>query len=228
MPNERTELIFKDCGITLFGYYSHKTPVPAMSKHDHGSCYEICYMKNGIQPYYIYPPSDGDINAQMYNLHGGEVFITKPHECHSTGEFRQLRGHLYWIQLDESCPALLKQTPECSDFLKQELKSINRHLIRVPQSVSLQFTRAFDLMLNPNKSCMLRACEMLTLFILELADFNRKISDESSTHVSVSPEQMETMTFIQNNLFNEELDIDMIASHLNYSRARMMTLFKKE
>ena len=75
-----------DVGVSFFGYYEQKKAKNNLSVHDHGACYEICYLDKGAQPYYIH---EGDGEPQKYSLHGGEVFITRPYERHSTGEFNQ-------------------------------------------------------------------------------------------------------------------------------------------
>ena len=115
MGNKRMELQkvypeLVDFGINWFGYYSNKTTTEKLARHHHGSCYEICYLESGMQPYYVYPADCTEESAQLHRLHGGEIFLTHPYEYHSSGSFQQLRGRLYWIQLDSECPALFKHT----------------------------------------------------------------------------------------------------------------------
>jgi len=234
MQNRRTELqnIYPelyDLGINWFGYYSNKTTTGKLSKHHHGSSFEICYLDNGIQPYYIYPSgSTREDQAQLYRLHGGEVFITRPYEYHSSGAFQQLRGRLYWIQFDSEFPALLGHNREKSDILRAALESLDHSILRVPKTITSRFSEAFRLILTMDKEHLFRACELLTLFILELADFNRKISDESQSGKILSRKMLEAVTYIHNNLMDPGLNLDAVAEHLHYSRSYAMSAFRNE
>lgn len=214
-------------GIATFGYYTIKTHTKKLKKHEHGSCYEICFLEDGLQPYYIYPPMDKE-NAVPYFLHGGEVFITRPHEIHSTGDFGQLRGRLCWIQLDSECPDLLMQRPECAQMLCKALASIHPPILRVPQTISSRLTEAFHLLQTPDRERLFRACELLSLFIMELADWSRNITDAASSRASLSPEILEAVTFVRNNLLSGNLNLQSVAKHLHYSPSYTMTAFKKE
>jgi len=230
--NHRTELQLiyphlRDFGIEWFGFYSNKTPLSGLERHNHENCYEICYLEQGMQPYFIYNEEHGS-DGDLYRLYGGEVFITKPNEYHSTGEFRQLRGRLFWIQFDSSCPSLLGHSHERTVILQNALKGINRHMLRIPASAASKLTEAYDLMLVADDERFFRACELLTLFILELADFNRKISDETYRYGTVSAKGIEAISFIQNNLLSPDLNLDSVAQHLHYSRSYAMTAFKNE
>ncbi|MBQ9116170.1 MAG: hypothetical protein IJY04_04025, partial [Clostridia bacterium] len=85
MANKRTILPdicpqLTEVGIPCFGYYKNKSADRRLSIHDHGSCYEICYLDKGMQPYYVHGENG---KAELYRLKGGEVFVTRPHEKHS-------------------------------------------------------------------------------------------------------------------------------------------------
>jgi len=215
-------------GISCFGHYINRTPQTKIEKDHHGSCYEICYLANGMQPYCIHTKTSSAEKSTLYRLYGGEVFITKPYEFHSTDTFQQLRGSLYWIQLDSKCPSLLNHAEEYSNFLKEALASLNTPVLRIPKSISSRLTEAFDLMMIPDQTRYFRGCQLLSLFILELADFNQKKLDENYHSKSLSAKILESISFIENNLLNPELSVQMIADHLHLSRSYMMTAFRNE
>jgi len=215
-------------GIQTFGYYTVKSHTDKLEKHDHGSSYEICFLEDGLQPYYIYTSHDTEEIAMSYYLHGGEVFITHPYEIHSTGDFGQMRGRLCWIQIDSECPSLLMQSPKGVEILRQALKSLKNPVIRVPPTISSRLTEAFRLILVMNNENFFRACELLSLFIMELADWNRTIKNTSSCTVSQSTKVLEATTFIQNNLFSSQLNLQAVAKHIHYSPSYTMTAFKNE
>jgi len=216
-------------GIPVFGYYANKTSADGLEKHNHGSNYEICFLEDGQQPYFIYPDKAAEEeNTTLYHLYGGEVFITRPHEMHSTGTSRQMRGRLYWIQLDSECPCLLMQTPQCSALLQKALAGLDTPILRIPQSISSKLIQAFHLMLVKDDEKFLQACALLTLFILELADFNSKIQDHSRLGESLSGKVLGAVDFIRNNLLSPTLNLDSIAEHMHYSSSYAMYIFRKE
>ncbi len=71
-------------------------------------------------------------------------------------------------------------------------------------------------------------CSLLSVYILELTEFNRRIENEVYRYGSLTSLGNEAVSFILDNLLNPDLDVDAVANHLNYSRSYTMTLFKKE
>ncbi len=207
-------------GIEFFGSYRNKSAKNALKKHDHGPCYEICYLESGSQPYYIHK-ENGEVLS--FDVGGGDIFITRPYEVHSTGDFRQLRGDLKWIQLNTLCPTLLGQNEMRSEMLKNALASIEKHHFKVPRSVSSRLSEAFDLLLVPNDGNFFKATELLTLFILELAEASGHDDGGNNSAVTV-----EAIAFIKSHLLSPELNVDSVASKMNYSRSFAMRVFKRE
>lgn len=232
MSNARIELKeyytkYSDLGIDYFGYYHYKSPVPGLEKHDHGNCFEICYLESGMQPYYIHN-NDDEERTEIYRLYGGEVFITPPNTVHSTGPFQELRGRLYWIQFNSQCDTLLGHSPERSRMLQNALNSIDNHILRIPQSIASRLMEAFDLMTLISDERIFRACELLTLFIFELADCNKNLNNEKELCNAVSSKCIEAISYIQNHLLSSDLNVNTVVEHLNYSRSYAMRTFKEE
>ena len=216
-------------GISLFGYYLNRIPYVILDKHHHDSCFEICYLESGMQPYYVYTQDHlQKEQIELYRLHGGDVFITKPYEYHSTGSFHQLRGSLYWINIDYNAPALLNHTKEQSDVLKRVLLSIDHHVLRIPKNISSRFVEAFSLIQTGDYLKVFRACELLSLFILELGEYNNCLSGEHTMGIPLSGKGLQAINFIQNNILSPSLDVQAVADHLHFSRAYAMTVFHKE
>ena len=217
-----------EVGIPCFGHYENKSPYVKLIREHHNGCYEICFLESGMQPYFIYPDAEDENKQDLYRLYGGETFISYPYQYHSTGSFFQQRGNLYWIQLDSECPRLLNQTEENTNLLKNALATINRHIIRVPPSITARMIEAYRSVLDANKEHVFRMCSLLSVYILDLADFNRKIKSEVYRYGSLTSLGNEAVSFILDNLLNPGLDVEAVANHLNYSRSYTMTLFKKE
>jgi len=230
MKNSRTELNqlhpeLRDLGIEFFGFYCNKEHGVQLSRHSHKSCYEICYLESGMQPYYTYT---SDNESKLYRVYGGDIFITRPYELHSSGEFHQLRGRLCWILIDSEAPSLFDQNQHRTELLKESLASFRHHIIRPPRSIAQRLPEAFRLMYVNDERSLFRAYELLTLFVLELADFNQKCETEKQQYGMLSQPILEAVNYIQNNLLSPGLGPDTIAEYLHYSRPYIMTTFKNE
>ena len=218
-----------ELGIAYLGFYSNKAPAPYIIREHHHNNYEFCYLESGMQPYYTHTSMDDtEDTPTLYRVYGGETFITRPYELHSTGSFQQLRGRLYWIQLDASCPNLLGHPPQRVRMLVDALESISQHLLRCPRSVSARLMEAYNLILIRDEERLFRACELLTLYILETAEYSKRLRNEEYLSASVSPKGIEAITYIQNHLLSPDLSLDTVAEHLHYSRSYAMKAFKKE
>ena len=215
-----------ELGIPMFGFYDNMTAESKLHVHDHGNCYEICYLEKGMQPYYIH--SDDSDEAQMYNLCGGEVFITFPHERHSTGNFNQLRGRMFWINIDVDHPFFLGLSKENIALIKNALSEIKVRIIRLPDSVTSLFKEAYTLFYQPNKENVFCACQLLSYLIMVLSAQGKNAGGGSLAQRSESKMGLECISFIENNILNPELNVTMIANHLHYSKAYVMTTFRNE
>ncbi len=210
----------REAGIMVFGHYHQKIPAGRIAREHHGSCYEICYLESGVQPYCLFPGTEENGETEVYELHGGEVFITRPFQFHSTGQEMQRRGSLYWIQLDRDCPQLLLQSPPQSEILKQALSRIQGPVLSVPREVSRYLTDAFRVLREAGGENMLRGCCLLSLFLLELSRLRRGTEEEGNAWGEVK-------AFIQDNLTAPALSLNAVAAHMHYSRSYTATLFKK-
>ncbi len=76
--------------VPLFGAYKFDKAVEPLQIHTH-SAFEICYLLEGRQNYRAL--------GRDYLLKGGDLFITKPDEPHSTGKQPQEKGSLFWLHL---------------------------------------------------------------------------------------------------------------------------------
>jgi AraC-like DNA-binding protein len=76
--------------VPLFGAYKFDKATEPLQIHTH-SAIEICYLAEGRQNYRAL--------GRDYLLKGGDLFITKPDEPHSTGKQPQEKGSLFWLHL---------------------------------------------------------------------------------------------------------------------------------
>lgn len=78
-------------GVARLGRYQNARAEPGLDEHSHGGAIEICFLVKGRQTYRM--------NGRDHHLRGGDVFLSRPGETHSTGRHPQEKGTLYWMIL---------------------------------------------------------------------------------------------------------------------------------
>jgi AraC-like DNA-binding protein/mannose-6-phosphate isomerase-like protein (cupin superfamily) len=111
---ERRVFNLQDFGVKRglsFGHYRYKQVKPGLQGHQHKGALEICFCMKGQQHY--------KVGEQFYELGGNDIFVVPPNAVHSTGEFPEDKGELFWIQLllDNAHGQLCNLVKEHSDFL---------------------------------------------------------------------------------------------------------------
>ena len=214
-------------GLKCFGYYANKSVQPRLTRGHHGSCYEFHYIESGAQPFYTYESEDApEESARLHWVRGGDVFITRPYEYHSTGEQSQQRGRVYWLQIDSDTPVLFRQTAACSELLREALGRLDKHVVHIPQSTGARLSEACALMTEPDDLRLMRAYCLLTLFVFELSDLSAGLRDGQADEPSQRGQK--AAQFIKDNLTTPGLDLAMVAEHMHYSRSYTATIFKSE
>lgn len=132
--DERKVFNLKEYGIDRglsFGHYRYKEVKPGLKSHLHKGALEICFCMKGQQCY--------KVGEQLYALKGNDIFIVGPDTLHSTGNFPEDKGELFWIQIlvDHGDGRLCKLDKEQSDFILNGLLEKSEYI----------FTGAFQLKL---------------------------------------------------------------------------------
>lgn len=200
-----------------------------LSKHHHGRCYEIGYVTSGIQGQLLFSEDEtSPEEAQQFELRGDDLIMFSPYAVHSTAPGFMINAFAYWLVLDPDCPCFLNYPSETSALLKDALRSIRFNTIHLPKAIASRLSDAFNLLTNPSEMNILRAYNLLSLFILKIAEFDKEYVGQSSEFSSLSPSAIDVAVYINNNLFNPELTLDSIAEYLHYSRGYTSTFIKKE
>ncbi|MCK0157047.1 AraC family transcriptional regulator [Cellulophaga sp. F20128] len=99
-----------------FGHYKYKEVKPGLDSHRHEETLEICFCMKGQQHY--------KVGGQLYELNGNDIFVVPPDTMHSTGEFPEDKGELFWIQilLNNSTGKLCNLPKKHSDYLLEALQ----------------------------------------------------------------------------------------------------------
>ncbi|MBM1106034.1 AraC family transcriptional regulator [Aurantibacter crassamenti] len=91
---ERTVFNLQEYGISRglsFGHYRYNEVKPGLKKHQHPKALEICFCMKGKQHY--------SLKGNVFALNGNDIFIVPPDTIHSTGEYPEDKGELFWIQI---------------------------------------------------------------------------------------------------------------------------------
>ncbi|GGZ13094.1 hypothetical protein GCM10007049_01070 [Echinicola pacifica] len=217
---ERTVYNLQDYGIkrgVSFGHYRYIEAKPHLENHIHSNILEICFCIKG-QQYYI-------IKGEQVRLQGNEFVIVPPNTAHSTGDFPEGKGELYWVQIsiDEDlgklCNMTKREAKHLLDLLlsksslvfkgtflvKPILEKIKRTLHK-PQSIISEIT------IN-------QLFTQLLLETLELASKEQK--------VSISDRLNKIDHFIQENT-HRTIYLDELADLINVSEAYFKSWFKEK
>src|SRR5690606_33271567 len=107
-----------------FGHYRYKEVKPGLESHHHEGALEICFCMKGQQHY--------KVGGELYELNGNDIFVVPPDTMHSTGEFPEDKGELFWIQvlLDNSNGKLCNMPRDQSEFLLDALVEKSKFIFK--------------------------------------------------------------------------------------------------
>ena len=202
-------------GIPLLAMYSNLSSESVIQNHDHGKLFEICYLKRGLQKYFI--------ENEEYTLRGGDVFITFPNEVHSTGNNPQSRGCLYWMHIDSTCSCLLGLDEESTNTLIKSLYSVKNRKFRIRDNVASGLVNACAMVEKGEKLDIIAARAMLIEFLYEMI----KAENGQETRNSVSNPIEEAKKYIEDNI-KEQITLSSVADRVGFSLSHFKYKFTKE
>jgi AraC-like DNA-binding protein len=203
--------------VPMVGRYKYTQAQRGLTPHDHPGTLEICYLAKGTQLYRV--------GTKDFVMRGGDLFLTRPGEVHSTGEAPQEKGTLYWVQfiLPRRSSRFLGCEPDDTRRLLDALNGIShRHFGGSPDLQSL----LDDIMAaGPDERDPLRAVKLrcwLVEFLLRVIECSRR-----SPLPSISPEINRLLRDIEAEV-EEPLALSDLARRMNLSLSRFKARFKSE
>lgn len=130
--NERTIFNLQDYGVERglsFGHYRYNKVRPGLGPHKHEGALEICFCMKGQQHY--------EVAGHSYVLNGNDIFIVSPDTLHSTGDFSEDKGELFWIQF-----LIDKSNGKLCNFPEKQSRILFDCLLEKPEYI---FKGAFQL-----------------------------------------------------------------------------------
>jgi len=125
-------------GIHSIGRYINMVAAPGLPPHQHPGCVEISFLARGCQYY--------GINGHIYEVKGGEQYVSQPGEIHDTGDAPEEKGELYWVILDVENPPddFLYLVPKMAEKLLTQLRRLPSRSFVAHKDCQSTFDAAFD------------------------------------------------------------------------------------
>lgn len=200
-------------GLHLFGWDNFINAESPLVPHYHENLFEITYIARGV---FSFSADDSD-----YKLTGGDVFITKPGEVHSTNLTPMSVGEIYWFLLDSTKSnniLFLDQT--ASQDLLQNLYRIPGHLISTGTSEMLSLLKkSFQAALTCKDPYTSSA--YLVLFLRRLLKYS------TTTEFRLTPDIGKALDFIFDHIYGM-VTIEELADSCNLSVSRFKHKFKQQ
>lgn len=218
---ERTILDFADyalAGQFRLGRYSYNHAHNKLATHRHEGMMEICYCDKGLQVY--------EVKGQSYQIKGGDVFVTFPGEPHSTGNFPEEKGVLYWLivklPFDEN---LLPYDKEDQLLFTSQLLQLPARHFKGDPSMKKTLNDIFSLYESPKEPLnRLMIVNLISSFLLQVI----RLAKETAIPAKTDSERIiDLKNYIAEHIC-EELSIEELARKMNLSDSHFKSWFKKE
>ncbi|MDD3155752.1 MAG: AraC family transcriptional regulator [Victivallaceae bacterium] len=202
--------------VSHFGREHFSAARPPLPQHTHKGAMELVYIARGRITY--------EVNEQAYNLKGGDVFLTFPHEKHGTGTAPQERGILYWVGIDMENAGynfLGHSDAQAAHFSRALQQIKNRHFRGSPE-LQKNFDRFIDSMLSKSPYRRIIARGALT----EILDCILRLEKVVSAR-RISLKISRCINWIDSHI-EEPIQLERIASSANLSLSRFKQRFRDE
>ncbi len=200
-------------GLEMIGHYSRFQATESLPLHYHKDSFEITYIVSGYITF--------SVDGKDYKLSGGDVFITKPNQIHSTNTAPINASEIYWCQLrTKSKQSLLNLNPEASAFLTEKLLSIQHpHISTKAKEMQPLLKSAFDLFVQVKNQQL--ATQYLSLFLHKL------IESSEDALFKLTPDIGRAVDYILNNV-EDKITLEELAIVSFLSISQFKQKFKNQ
>jgi len=200
-----------------FGYYRYKEVKPGLVGHQHPGALEICFCMKGRQYYRI--------GEELFELNGNDIFVVPPDTEHSTGEFPEDKGELFWLQVlvDSSYGKLCNMPKKNSDFLMAALLDKSKYIFKGSFQLKFILEKLLDQL---GKGDTMLSNIMIDQLIAQLL-LNTVVLSQKQQKSPPSIKLNTLEIFIRKNLFRI-IYVDEMASLVEMSTGYFKAWFKKE
>jgi AraC-like DNA-binding protein len=204
-------------GVVTLGRYRYSYAHDVLAPHSHPGCVEICFLARGRQNYRL-----GD---RIYQLSGGDQFVTLPDERHDSAGEPEDKGVLYWliVRVHDS-PLLYLDTPRRRQ-LTHSLLSLPNRQFRAHPDVRFLLDDAIAQLTGgvpPSELARLQAAMSLGQFLV------RTVTASAADQTRPASAYLErTKRYVDEHL-DEPITVPMLSQATGLSPARLHAHFRKE
>jgi AraC-like DNA-binding protein len=202
--------------VPVMGRYAYRRASRGLGRETHSDHFEITYLAKGVQIY--------ETEGARTVLRGGDLYLTRPGEIHSTAGQPEEKGEAYWFFIRKPLKAsLLRFDAKATQSILEALTSGTRSA-RANEAVRRHLDRVHELFEDASKDPLAKAAleSHLELLLLEsLASFRSQSND------SVEGPIARVLEFLQAE-GNWDVSIARLAEEASLSEARLKVRFKNE
>ncbi|OGV36269.1 MAG: hypothetical protein A2X48_13295 [Lentisphaerae bacterium GWF2_49_21] len=201
--------------VPLFGAYRFDKAIEPLHIHTH-SDFEICYLVEGRQNYRAL--------GRDYLLKGGDLFITRPDEPHSTGKQPQEKGSLFWLHLmaPKKNRPFLGLHPHFSADLYSMLSMIKEKCFHASPAVHELFERIYAQLPMPDTpSRKITMGNLLVSLIIEISRCGGKPK-------RVEDRNLNKIIQFMNEKVESKINVPEMAEFMGFSVSRFKARFRQE
>lgn len=218
--NERTVFDLQSHGVNRglsFGHYRYNEVKPALQAHLHNEALEICFCMKGQQHY--------KVGNHLYELNGNDIFVVPPDTLHSTGDFPEDKGELFWIQflIDKSNGKLCNLPEKQSRMLLDCLLEKSEYIFKGTFQLKFILEKLVIQLTSPD-SIFRRIIvnQLIVQLLLETILLSQKVQPSSSSEKLIILD-----SFVLENL-HRIIYVDELASLVEMSTGYFKTWFKSK
>ena len=199
--------------LPTFGIQTRNSAGISLLPHIHPDCMEIVFLSKGFQCF--------EVDGQMFNLSGNDIFVTYPDEPHSSGSYPESINEYIWFQLNlrTDLPFLGMDETHASDLRKALLT-----LPRVFKGSSQLYANLEECFFNMASDDMLRRSIGLHSFICSLY---RMLYQARNLELIQADEIENAVIYIHEHIF-EPILLEDVAASCSLSLSRFKTGFKEK
>lgn len=200
-------------GLQLFGKQIRTSATESLPPHFHQNCYEIVYITSGNPSFFV--------QGKNYHLSGGDVFITKPDQIHSTNSVPVTLSEMYWMQIElDPDSSFLFLNQDAIVTLRNKLSALTCPKITTDGDwIKMLFSKAFQAAASGDNPQLIS--QYLSLLLYMILDFSEK------TTFKLTPDIGRAVNYILDHI-EEPLSFDNLAKISALSVSQFKQKFKKQ
>ncbi|MBP7948030.1 MAG: AraC family transcriptional regulator [Verrucomicrobiales bacterium] len=202
--------------VPVIGHYTYRRAAQGLQRETHSEHFEVTFLTKGVQIY--------ETEGERTVLRGGDLYLTRPGESHSTAGQPEEKGEAYWI--------FIRAVPGGS-FLRFDAEAVSafrsifetgRRSARASAELQEHLNKLFELHETHQSNPLAKAALMarVDLLVLELAAcFTREVKDDIGGAVGRVLERLKR---------DDQWDVSIaeLAQEARLSEARFKVRFKQE